>query len=121
MDFYDRDKSEIHPNTVIDCLIQSHQHMRISVIASTKYNNKTVSLQMEIPPFNETADVRNFLFDYLYEIKQHLKKAMYDLSPFKKDLDTIYNNLLTNMHSQNFDSRIHEHLGELPRPKGRSF
>jgi len=104
---------EIHGNTVIEYIIQTHNYDNIMVIGKVKYNSENIGLNMQLPPYHGNGDINRFLFEILYEMKQHLKKAMYDLSPFKHDLDIIYNNLINNMHSTNFNGMHHEHFGKM--------
>jgi len=105
-------RTEIHSNSVMEYITHSQKYGLLTVDGKVKYNKEYLGISLRVPVFNNTTGVEEFLFDILYELKRHLKKAIYDLSPFKEDIDIMYNNLLENMHSTNFNGAHHEYFSK---------
>jgi len=106
------DRTEIHNNLVMDYIIHSHKYGMLTVEGKVKYDKEYLGITLQVPPYNDGVGVEEFLFDILYELKRHLKKAIYDLSPFKEDIDIMYNNLLGNINSTNFNGAHHEYFSK---------
>jgi hypothetical protein len=105
--FYE--KIEIPNDLITNYIIQPNKYS-ITIAVQIDFNNEYICLNELMPKYDNNGNVNHFLFEVLYEMKQHVKKVLYDLSPFKAEMDTIYNNLITNMHSVNFNVGHHEHF-----------
>jgi len=83
----------------------------LTITARTNYNGQQLGINIELQHFDGNREQAiKYLFDVMYEMKYKLKLAMYDLSPFKEQMDIIYNNLMENLHSVNSNPQMMDYF-----------
>lgn len=102
------------PTISIDQYISHSRMLDITVNGQVKYNNQRLAINMKLNHFPDNIKAtRKYLFEVMYEMKYQLKLAMYDLSPFKEQMDIIYNNLMENLHSTNGNHQLMDYFQKI--------